>query len=132
MLKTEVSCVVSVISWIAVCALLQVFKWAFISTPAMLLVAGLIGSVLFLLSLTAVNNAENIIFGRGFQSQLFPEVFGCIMLSSLTMASIHRICATSCFLMSLVMTYFVNQVSQQIYATSQTTASVLQVSKKKR
>ncbi|KAL7064087.1 hypothetical protein AAHC03_05088 [Spirometra sp. Aus1] len=98
----------------------------------MLLVAGFIGSVLFVLSLTAVNNVENIVFGRGFQSQLFPEVFGCMVLSVVTMASIHRVCATSCFITTLVMTYFVNQVSQQIYASSQTNSSVLQVSKKKR
>ncbi|KAL5104414.1 hypothetical protein TcWFU_002173 [Taenia crassiceps] len=79
----------------------------------------------------AVNNLENLIFGNEFYAQLFPEVFLCILVSSFSVGSIHRICGTVCFLTSCACCYFLNRMSQEVYSSS-TTAPITVVAKKKR
>ena len=40
----------------------------------MTILGGFLGSQIFVFALTAINNFENMNFGRNFQSKLFPEV----------------------------------------------------------
>ncbi|XP_022665644.1 protein KRTCAP2 homolog [Varroa jacobsoni] len=100
-------------------ASLQIFKAAFTQTRAMTVLGGYVGSWLFILLLTAVSNFEMAAFGSAFQSKLLPEVAGCLVLSLLLLAQIHRVCATTCALFSFVALYYLAAVSVKAYPGQQ-------------
>merc|ERR1711918_132221 len=70
-LPTSVSCIVSSILSLILFAGMQLFKTQLGSTKLTIIVGGFLGSVLFVLILTAMNNFENLNLGRNFQAQLF-------------------------------------------------------------
>merc|ERR1719210_573383 len=78
----------------------------------MTIVGGFMGSMLYVFLLTAIGNLEQILFGKGFQTKL-PETALTLALSLFAAGSIHRVCASTCLLFSLVMTYSMYQISQQ-------------------
>lgn len=85
------------------------------STQIHTILGGYLGSILFVLSLTALGNLETYIFGKAFQVKLFPEgkvsvstqflvyvsllfyisVLFCLVFSLFSSAMIHRVCATT-------------------------------------
>uniref|UniRef100_A0A1I8JNM5 Propionyl-CoA carboxylase beta chain, mitochondrial n=1 Tax=Macrostomum lignano TaxID=282301 RepID=A0A1I8JNM5_9PLAT len=95
---------------------MQLFKAQLADSKLGTILGGGLGSLLFILLLTAVNNFENAFIQRGFQSQLFPEVVGSLALACIASGMVHRVCITTCFIFSLVALYYVNSLSQKIYA----------------
>ena len=79
---TELSCAVSGIMSVVVFAAMQVLQDTFKSSELGTIAGGLIGSILFLLLLTFINNFENLVLDKGFASSLIPEVL--IALGKLT------------------------------------------------
>ncbi|KAK8730602.1 hypothetical protein OTU49_007830 [Cherax quadricarinatus] len=91
---------------------LQMYKNQLGSTRLMTLVAGYIASWLFIFMITALNNLENIVFGKGFQARVIPEVVLCMVLACSAAGMVHRVSITVCFLCSLAGLYYINKMGQ--------------------
>jgi len=106
-----VSSLLSILSFSA----MQVYKSLLASSQVLTIVGGFAGSVLFVFLLTAVGNLEKSVFGPSFQTQLKEVVF-CLVVSTAAAGSIHRVCATTCFILSLLMVWSINNISAKKYS----------------
>ncbi|XP_065185809.1 keratinocyte-associated protein 2-like [Sycon ciliatum] len=119
-LPTAVSFLVSTTFCVITFAGMQLFKATLAGSEMMTIVGGLVGSVLFILLLTGVSNAETLVFGRGFQTKL-PEVAVCLLMAAIASGLVHRVSFTTCILFSLANLYFINRISSSVYGGSQAT-----------
>ncbi|XP_077988975.1 dolichyl-diphosphooligosaccharide--protein glycosyltransferase subunit KCP2-like isoform X2 [Glandiceps talaboti] len=110
---------------------MQMYKTQLASSEWMTVLGGFLGSNLFILILTAVNNFEYVAFGRGFQARLFPEVVACLVLAMFASSLVHRVCVTTCAIFSIVALYYINKISSTKYAPP-VTATPQQSSKKRK
>ncbi|KAK2147002.1 hypothetical protein LSH36_574g01063 [Paralvinella palmiformis] len=95
---------------------MQLYKQNLAGTEWMTIFGGFIGSLLFSLMLTAVGNFETYLFGKQFQTKLFPEVVFCLLIAMFASGLVHRVCITTCVIFSLVDLYYINKVSQSTYS----------------
>ncbi|XP_018578778.1 protein KRTCAP2 homolog [Anoplophora glabripennis] len=128
---TGTSFVLAAISSVLIFSGMQMFRPWFSSSQLHTLLGGYLGSLLFILCLTALGNLETCLFGKSFQVKIFPEVSVALLVSLFASATIHRVCGSSCFLISLCALYYLNKYSQRVYAVP-TAPVVVQTGKKKK
>lgn len=93
---------------------MQMAKPILASTQAMTILGGFFGSILFVFLLTAIGNLEQIIFGKGFQTK-WVETAITMAIAIFASASVHRVCASTCLLFSLLMLYSMFKISQSTH-----------------
>ncbi|XP_071845430.1 protein KRTCAP2 homolog isoform X2 [Apostichopus japonicus] len=128
MVSSSVSFILSSLLVVTVFAAMQLFQKELASSQWLTILGGFLGADIFIFSLTAVSNLEIVLFGKGFQAKLFPEVAGCLVFSMFISALVHRVCVTTCFLFSILALYYLNKISQRIYAPP----PAVQITSKKR
>ncbi|KAB0801452.1 hypothetical protein PPYR_05806 [Photinus pyralis] len=94
----------------------QMYLPWFVGTHLRTIFGGYLGSLLFIFILTAVGNLESFLFGKSFQMKVFPEVTFCLLVAVFASALVHRVCATTCFLFSIIQLYYINKYSQKVHA----------------
>ncbi|XP_014220463.1 keratinocyte-associated protein 2 [Trichogramma pretiosum] len=129
---TKVSLVLSSIVTLLLFSGMQIYKPWLISTKLHVVIAGYIGSMVFLFSLTALGNLETILFGRSFQVKFIPEVFTALVFALISAGLVHRVATTVCFFFSMMTLYFLNRISQETYSsTAHPPTANIQMKKKK-
>ncbi|KAK7078170.1 Keratinocyte-associated protein 2 [Halocaridina rubra] len=128
--STTASFGLSILCSVLVFSGLQMYKSHLGTTRLMTLIAGYVASWLFIFMLTALSNLENIIFGKGFQARIIPEVFLCLILACSAAGMVHRVSVTVCLLCSILGLYYLNKISQS--ASSAPIAPSAANSKKKK
>uniref|UniRef100_T1IPA8 Uncharacterized protein n=1 Tax=Strigamia maritima TaxID=126957 RepID=T1IPA8_STRMM len=118
------SCVLSSCLMVLVFTGMQIYRSFLTSSKMMTIFGGFLGSILFVLTLTAVGNLETKMFGHNFQTKLFPEVIFCLILALTASGMVHSVCITTCLIFSLISLYYVNRISQSKYVMSSAVSSM--------
>jgi len=126
------SSVVAFVLSMAVFSGMQVYRHQLASSGPLTVLGGGLGATLFLFILSAVGNLELVLFGKGFQTGLFPEVALCLILALVASGMVHGVCITTCLIFSIITLYYVNRISQSTYSTQPTVANSHSTSSKKK
>ncbi|XP_077515236.1 protein KRTCAP2 homolog [Amblyomma americanum] len=115
--STGTSAVLSSCLFMLLFAAMQIYKAHLASSQPMTILGGFLGSVLFMLILTAVSNTETHFFGKNFQTKLIPEVLICLVIAMVASGMVHRVCVTTCLIFSLVALYYISRISIKVHGT---------------
>nr|CAH8850230.1 unnamed protein product [Trichobilharzia regenti] len=118
-LKSGASSFMSLSLLLVLFAAMRLFAETLCSSKILTIFGGFLGSLTFVLLITCVNNFERTFFGEEFSSGVFPEVVTCIIIACSFCATVHRVCATTCFIFSLVMLYYLNRISHETYQSKE-------------
>ncbi|XP_065843154.1 protein KRTCAP2 homolog [Oscarella lobularis] len=131
--SSSTSFILSVLLAVITFACMQIYRGPLSSNQGMTILGGFVGSILFILLITAVGNLETMAFGREYSTGLFPEVISCLLLSTLVSGfAIHRVCATVCLLFSIGHIYVMNRLSASKYGPAPGSAQLVATKPKRK
>ncbi|CAD7092176.1 unnamed protein product [Hermetia illucens] len=113
--SSSISMILASVFSILIFSTMQLYRTWFAASQLNTILGGYLGSWLFIFSLTALNNLESIALGDGFQAKFFPEVLFSLIGAVFACSMVHRVCATTCFIFSIIGLYFVNKISQRVH-----------------
>uniref|UniRef100_A0A6M2DDG3 Putative conserved plasma membrane protein n=1 Tax=Xenopsylla cheopis TaxID=163159 RepID=A0A6M2DDG3_XENCH len=114
--STGTSFVLSSLISVLLFSAMQIYKPWLGSTQLNTILGGYLGSVLFIFVLTAIGNFESTFFGPAFQCKLFPEIIISLVGAVIASGAVHRVCATTCMVFSIIAWYYKNLISQHVHA----------------
>ncbi|XP_026473834.1 protein KRTCAP2 homolog [Ctenocephalides felis] len=114
--STSASFVLSSLISVLLFSAMQIYKPWLASTQLNTILGGYLGSVLFIFVLTAIGNFECTFFGPAFQCKLFPEIIVSLLGAIIAAGAVHRVCATTCLVFSIIALYYMNLISQHVHA----------------
>eukprot|EP00164_Ancoracysta_twista_P003616 GFYU01004845.1.p2 GENE.GFYU01004845.1~~GFYU01004845.1.p2 ORF type:complete len:130 (+),score=38.82 GFYU01004845.1:39-428(+) len=97
---------------IIVFALLQAQKPFFAGSEMGTIAGGIVASLIFVFSLTAIGNLEQMV---GKSETHWIEVFLAMMIAGFAAGSVHRVCVTVCILSSFGWSYYLNNLAHSTY-----------------
>ncbi|KAH7713305.1 keratinocyte associated protein 2 [Aphelenchoides avenae] len=109
----------------------QLFKETLAASRQGTLIAGGLGSLVFIFTLTAISNAKMASVGSQEKSGL-NEVLIALVIAVIASGAIHRVSITVCVLFSVALLFFVNEVSQARYGATTAQQQVVVGAGKKR
>ncbi|VDK73556.1 unnamed protein product [Litomosoides sigmodontis] len=95
----------------------QIMKNDLAASKAGTLIAGALGSLVFVFLLTALSNFQMTSVGEQVKAGL-AEVFLCLFVAVVASATIHRVAITVCMLFSAFLLFLLTGISQTRYATT--------------
>uniref|UniRef100_A0A1B0FQJ6 Uncharacterized protein n=1 Tax=Glossina morsitans morsitans TaxID=37546 RepID=A0A1B0FQJ6_GLOMM len=113
-----ISAIISCIMTLMIYATLRFYSEWFNSSQLNTILGGFIGSWLFIFSLTSLSNVEMLLFGEDFSSKFIPEILFCLIVAVVAAGVVHRVCATTCILFSILGLYFIDRISNAHYNKS--------------
>lgn len=129
--STSSSFICSSVSTVILFCIMQMQKSWLSSSQMHTILGGYLGSLLFIVLLTAVGNMETLVFGARFHTRLFPEVILCLVASMVASGLVHRVCSTTCFIFSLVGLYYMNKLVKSVTPVQAPSSSAITTKKKK-
>ncbi|XP_054155629.1 protein KRTCAP2 homolog [Oppia nitens] len=108
------SCVLALTLSTVLTASMQMYRQFLSSSQPMTILTGFLGSLLFLLILTAISNLEMTLFGKHFQSKL-TEVILSLVIAMFVSGGVHRVAITTCLIFSVIGLYYVNRISIRVH-----------------
>lgn len=126
------SFLISVILTVLTFSGMQMYKQWLSSSQLNTIIGGLLGSLFFVFCLTGLSNLESSVFGKNFQTKLFPEVILCLLAAVFASGMVHRVCATTCIMFSVISLYYINRISQKVHFQPMMQASQPSGGKKKK
>ncbi|KAL3993675.1 Keratinocyte-associated protein 2 family protein [Acanthocheilonema viteae] len=129
MASHSTSAVVSFLIAIIIIGIGQVMKNDLAASKVGTLVAGALGSLVFVFLLTAISNFEMSSIGEQVKAGL-TEVFLCLFVALIASATIHRVAITVCLLCSAFLLFLLTGISQTKYTTTVVQQFVQQRKKK--
>ncbi|XP_054756155.2 keratinocyte-associated protein 2-like [Lytechinus pictus] len=127
--SSGVSALLSAILAVALFAGMQTYRTQLADSEWLTIFGGFLGADLFILILTCISNIETMLFGKGFQAKLIPEVAVALVAAMFASGLVHRVCVTTCVLFSMVGLYYVNKISQATYAPPPSVAASIKKKK---
>ncbi|XP_050314036.1 keratinocyte-associated protein 2-like [Anthonomus grandis grandis] len=128
--STKSSLIMASLCCLVLLSSIHTWKSLLASTSHHTLLGGLLGSLLFTFTLTVIGNLESLYFGKYYTMGIFPEILLALLLAVSAATSIHRVAGTSCFLLSMLALYYINDYSQKYYEAP--TVQVVLTTKKKK
>ncbi|XP_061393045.1 protein KRTCAP2 homolog [Musca vetustissima] len=106
-----ISCILSLVIY----GTLRFYAEWFTSTQLTTIFGGFVSSFIFIFSLTSLSNIEMLLFGEDFACKFIPEIVVCLLVSVMSAGIVHRVCATTCILFSILALYFIDRISNDCY-----------------